>query len=97
MNSLLRRIPMLLISTKFDVSSLDVGWLMRMGVKPCNILWDRDGSYAIVPVQHVDELMTARMYAPTYETARSLPDIRWEDARQIEVDLGLLLSRRSTQ
>lgn len=76
---------------------LDVYHMMKMGMTPAPILWEYWGSFYLVPMEHVAEIMEAiKLHEQsTKKSAWDRPTISLEDATPIDYELGRMLSRRA--
>jgi len=76
---------------------LDVYPMMKLGMPPAPILWEYYGSFYIVPMEHVAEIMEAvKLHEKsTKKSAWGRPTISLEDATPIDYELGRMLSRRA--
>ena len=76
---------------------LDVNELMALNMPPAPILWEYWGSFYLVPMEHVAEIMEAvKLHKKsTKKSAWGRPTISLEDATPIDYELGRMLSRRA--
>lgn len=97
MKTFLMSVPMTLVRTAYPEDYLSMTFLITMGVRPCNILWDYEGQYFIIPVQHV----ATKMKAYREEIKKAAPhnhggfNISMVDAMPLDYEIGKQLARRA--
>jgi len=79
------------------MEQLDVYPMMKLGMPPAPILWEYHGTYYMVPMEHVAEIMEMiKLHEmSTKKSAWNRPTISLEDATPIDYELGWMLSRRA--
>ena len=96
MKTFLMSVPMTLVHTAYPMDKISMDYLVRMGVKPTNILWGYEGMYFIVPVQHVTTKMKAYKDRANKKAARTFEfDIEQGDCVPLDYGVGEQLARRA--
>ncbi|KKN79128.1 hypothetical protein LCGC14_0343160 [marine sediment metagenome] len=95
MKKFLMSIPMTFIRTAFPNERISMDYLVRMNVKPTNILWGYEGMYLLCPVQHVTAKMHAYKNRANKKAARTFEfDIEQGDCEPLDYQVGAQLARR---
>ena len=76
---------------------LDVIALVSLNMPPAPVLWEYWGSYYLVPMEHVAEIMDAIQLhnQSTKKAAWCRPMISMNDAIPLDYTIGRMLSRRA--
>jgi len=88
--------PLTLMLTAYPEDRISVAWLVRMNIKPTNILWGYEGMYFLCPVQHVVTKM--RLYKDrANKKAACSPEFYIEkgDCMPLDWKIGKQLTRRA--
>ena len=85
------------MQTSNMLQQLDVNELVALYMAPAPILWEYYGSFYLVPMEHVAEIMEAYHlhHMSTKNAAWNRPMISMDDAIPLDYAIGRLLSRRA--
>jgi len=80
------------------LSGLDIEVLVKLEMPAAPILWEHEGMFGLIPMEHVQEVLDA-VYRQEEEkkTGWILTCIPWSAATHVDYEIGKLLSRRATQ
>ena len=94
---MIKSISLYHIATTSVAQELDVGELVSLNMTPAPILWEYYGSYYLVPMEHVAEIMDAIQLhnQSTKKAAWRRPMISMNDAIPLDYTIGRMLSRRA--
>ena len=95
-HSLVRVLPLYVIDTKHPDDSIDMEVMEGLGMTPAPILWCYEGTYWLVPMEHVADVLDAvRRHSVLKETPSLKPTvITMADATELDYKTGWALSRR---
>ena len=92
---MVRSLPLWVIETTYPNDSIDVTAMVKMNMTPAPILWSYEGTYWLVPMQHVADILDAvRRHLVLKETPSLKPKITMADATELDYRTGWTLSRR---
>ncbi len=93
---MVRSLPLYVIDTKYPNDKLDVVAMAKLGMKPAPILWCYEGTYWLVPMEHVADVLDSVRRHMTLKESPSLKPltISMADATEISYQAGWTLSRR---
>ena len=91
----IKSLPLYVIETRFPEDYLDITQMVKLKMTPAPILWSFEGTYHLVPMQHVADTMDAiRRHLQIEKTPLHDIMISMNDAVALDHDTGWTLSRR---
>ncbi len=97
---MIRSVPIYHMQTKGEEMfyGLIVLELVDLDMPAAPILWEHEGVFGLIPMEHVEEILEVERRIQTEKkTAWPLTRIPWSAAIPLDYNLGRALSRRVTQ